>query len=237
MISSAGDLVLVDAGISYKQLKLRMSKVGYDVRDVTDVVMTHSHGDHVSGVRVLQSKGRVTAHGTKQTLAAARPTGAVHEIGVREAFNLKDLTFCATPTIHNASGAVTFSFYEGMSGRVEMLFETGRVTEQMWHNLKRADAVLVEANHDRAMLAGNEKIPEFLMQRIAATHLDNAAAAAVLQRVPERCRVAMCLHRSRDNNDPGLVRKICGRALIDAERDGVRLYLAEQDEPGEVIEL
>jgi phosphoribosyl 1,2-cyclic phosphodiesterase len=242
VVDISGVRILIDAGLSHKQLVMRALRRDIYPRSIQATLLSHGHIDHVRGGRLWLGSNGGPVYGTRPTLVAAAIDGhmGAERIHTRQMIPLSEtVEVQALPCIHNAVEPVTFAVTDhDTEEKLVMIFETGRATDAMLRELETATVLAVESNHDPEMLADNEKIPEFLMQRIRATHLSNGAAAEVIRQIPARCKMVMLLHLSRDNNAPGLACNIARRALAEIGRlRDVRLVIAEQDEPTEVLEI
>ena len=232
--------VLVDCGLNYTQTLRRMRARDLDSAIFEAILITHHHGDHCAGLRLWVEHHGTPCYATAKTCDKVEflsdHPGICVEVGMTDLFDIAGFVVESVPVVHNAEGAVTYMVTERSTGdKLALLYETGRITNQLRAAAAGAHAVLIESNHDRRMLADNEKLPMFLVERIACTHLSNPVAAKYLESLDETVRLVVALHRSRDNNDPELCRKVLGAALT--QRPTVRLVLAEQDEPTEVLEI
>lgn len=242
LVVEAGDQrILIDAGLSHRQLVHRALSRGYSPDTFQSTFLTHQHGDHIQGARLWLGSSGTIIHATQPTLVSAEIADRAHvrRITTRQCVPLSEtVEVQAMPTIHNAVEPVTFAVTDhDTEEKLLLVFETGRVTKQMWAELKTTTVLAIESNHDPEMLADNEKIPEFLMQRIRATHLSNGAAAEVIRKIPSCCKMVLLLHLSQDNNVPELACKIARQALEEIGREDVRLVVASQDEPTEILEV
>lgn len=241
VVELAGIRILIDAGLSHKQLVMRCLRRDIYASTFHATFLSHQHGDHIRGARLWLGNTGGPVYGTAPTLVSAEIAGRMgaERIHTRQCIPLSEtVEVQAIPCVHNAVEPVTFAITDHDTGdKLVMIFETGTITARMWAELQDATVLAVESNHDPEMLADNENLPEFIMQRIRATHLSNGAAAEVIRRIPACCRMVILLHRSQENNAPGLACNIASRALAEIGRQDVRLVLAEQDEPSEVLEV
>lgn len=227
--------ILIDAGISYRQTILRMAKRDLRLADVHAIIVTHGHQDHIRAIDRLTRSLAIPVYGSGPALQACYigPQAPVYELMPRLAVNIGELEVVPIPVIHNAPVPLAFAVRQGIHSMLA-IGETGRVTRELADWIAAGpDALLLEANHDINMLVANQKLPEFIKQRILATHLSNQTTAKVLQSLSPKTRLVVLLHLSQDNNDPNLVRNICEPLMP----SNCRLVIAEQREPTEVFEL
>jgi phosphoribosyl 1,2-cyclic phosphodiesterase len=237
-----GAAVLVDAGLSAKQLEMRLEEAGAAEAELLGVILTHEHGDHTAGLKTFLKKRRVpiyASHGTKDALEAVLATaewrafeaGSLLEIG-----GLKIETF---PVPHDAAEPIGLRVTAG-GVRIGLISDLGFVTRLVVERLKGCAALVLESNYDEAMLRDEEKRPWSVKQRISARHghLSNEAAAKLVEEVagPE-LRDIFLGHISEDCNRPELARKVMEGALQKAGRAGVRIHETSADRVGERVEI
>src|SRR5712692_4476646 len=146
--------ILIDAGLSYKQTLERMKARDIDPWRIQALFLTHEHRDHLQGVHRWLEKHASPVYATQPTIERAgisRLLG-VCPIGARGKAEVGNLLVEAVPTIHNAAQPVTFVVRERNGSSLAMVFETGRVTDELARAAAGAEFLLLEANHDRQML-------------------------------------------------------------------------------------
>jgi len=237
----AGDVrLLFDAGISGKQAELRLASHGRDIRRVDGVLISHDHSDHSRCMGIFQRKFGLPLHVTPKTLDAADRRcrlGRIETVRHFEPAAVLDfgrVTVETIPTPHDGADGVAFVVDDGRH-RLGILTDLGHVFEGLDRLIGTLDAILIESNYDRQMLAEGD-YPEFLKQRIAGPggHLSNTEAAELLSRAAgDRMRWACLGHLSRDNNDPRVAVETHRRVL--GER--FPLHVAGRDGVGEVLEI
>jgi phosphoribosyl 1,2-cyclic phosphodiesterase len=241
-LEHGGQAVLVDAGLSAKQLEMRMESSGAAGAELLGVILTHEHGDHSSGLKTFLRKRKVpvyASHGTKDALEPQLATvewrsfeaGARLEIG---SFGVE--TF---PVPHDAAEPVGLRVTVGKV-RIGLISDLGFVTRLVVERLKGCTALVLESNYDEAMLREEEKRPWSVKQRISARHghLSNGAAAKLVEEVagPE-LRELLLGHISEDCNRPELARGAMEEALRWAGRPGVRIHETLADRVGERVRV
>ena len=227
VFDAGGTRLLVDAGLSYRQLQRRLHEVGLHVRDLTAVVISHEHSDHVQGLEVL------VRHLEGPVLATAGSASALDSsFGVEgtlvdgREIRLGALAVTPVATRHDAAEPVGFVIRHD-DCRVGLATDTGCVGEQLLEAFAGCRAVLLESNHDPDMLRYGS-YPWPLKQRIAADtgHLSNTQAQRALERLCHPgLEVAVGMHLSRENNRPELAGRELARPL---EGSGVRVAVADQ---------
>ncbi len=215
----AGDTrVMVDCGFGPREAVKRLARLGVDVNALDAILVTHEHGDHGRGVAQLASKARCSVwltHGTHAMLEAIDIAPlATKIVEGQQQFAIGDLEITPYTVPHDAREPMQFVFSDGVS-RFGLLTDAGHVTPHMETVLGGCDALALECNHDVARLeAGN--YPIGLKRRILGRygHLDNAAAAALLQKIAgSGLKHVVAAHLSEHNNSPALARAALAGAL------------------------
>lgn len=235
--------ILVDCGLSYKQLRKRFDSIDVNPYDVSACLLTHSHGDHHQSIRQFVKKHGPLIFCTAGTFQgipwlSERPD-LVSILDLRSDIEVDSFRVKAFPCIHDAPGCVSYAISAG-GHKVVTILETGRITAEMAREAVDADAVLIEANHDPQMVADsvNEgKIPQSVGLSILSRHLPNAEAARFLARAPlPKCRLAVLCHLSSDRNTPELALRTVRDALAEAGRE-MEVLVASQDAPTPLVDL
>jgi phosphoribosyl 1,2-cyclic phosphodiesterase len=222
--------VLVDNGFNLKELGRRLSRAGLAFDDIDAVLVTHEHSDHVGGVARVARKAGIPVYCSEGT---ARGSGLGEQgvdwrelvSGVR--FELGALIIDPYEVPHDAAEPLQFVFGDG-DRWLGLLTDAGDATRLIVAALRRADALLIECNHDEQMLRTGP-YPSFLKARIGGPHghLSNAQAAALLQQLDgARLRWVAAAHLSAHNNTPALACAALSGALGCAVAD---IGVADQD--------
>lgn len=220
LISDGGVNILIDAGISMSRIVKGLASVGLAPRDLCGVLITHEHSDHVSGLPML-----VKHHGLRvlaprrlcEILAEAKPAliPALCAVPVGETFRIGELGIRAFRTPHDAGFSVGYRF-EG-SSVFAFATDTGCISDELLDGLRGARTVLIEANHDTAMLRSGP-YPYFLKRRILADtgHLSNTDCGKLARLLADSGTDNIILgHLSRENNSPELALTEVKAALED----------------------
>lgn len=204
LVEGPGGMVLVDCGISRRQVLLRAADLGLDASEAAGLVLTHEHSDHVSGLKVWcrHWQGRVVA--SPGTAAALDLGEAPIECVVPgEAFEVAGLRIRTFPTSHDVAEPMGL-VVESADDRLAYLTDTGVITGEALRAIRGARIVALESNHDPTMLAEGD-YPSYLKARISGPrgHLSNDQAAEALPSiVGAATEYVVAMHLSLNNNLP-----------------------------------
>jgi phosphoribosyl 1,2-cyclic phosphodiesterase len=207
--------VLVDCGFSLRELEMRLLRAGVSPAQLDAVFITHEHADHIGCAVALTARYRVAlwmSRGTHVVLGEPEmPAWRCARDG--EAIRVRDLELTPYTVPHDAREPLQLTCSDG-AARLGILTDAGSVTQHLVRQLQRCDALLLECNHDREMLATSD-YPPSLKARIGSTHghLANDTAAQILALCRHSAlRHVVAAHLSERNNTPALATK----ALADA---------------------
>jgi phosphoribosyl 1,2-cyclic phosphodiesterase len=241
-VRSGGTAILIDAGISLKDLARRLSSIGVGIEELDALVLTHEHGDHVRGAIALCRRRGLRVHAGRTTSGRAglsgalRPEMVVHFTpGVPFEVGCLEVLPFAVP--HDAAETVGFRVSDG-SVRAGLATDLGSLTLEVLEGLSGCDVVVLESNHDEAMLLDGP-YPPFLKRRVNGPngHLSNADAAELIRCVcHDGLRHLALAHLSRTNNKPDLPLE-AARLALGARAPGVQLSLGWQERTGEFIRI
>jgi phosphoribosyl 1,2-cyclic phosphodiesterase len=236
VVESGGTRVLVDAGLSAKEIERRMTRRGMSADTIAAIFLSHEHMDHSSGALVFSARWDAPVYATDGTAAAIGLEGDLFSPFVRivsgREGRVGDLAFRALATPHDAAESVAYAFEDG-AGRLVIASDLGRAEDVFVDFLRGATTVMLEMNHDEDMLRdGPYTWP--LKRRISGGwgHLSNIQSAEAIRRSAgsERRRV-VATHLSRTNNTPELVRAVLEAAI---EKSGWLVPYAVADPLGEL---
>ena len=205
-IGNEKDAVLIDAGISCKQILIRMKERDLNPAKVKAVFVTHEHSDHMRGVRGVSKKMQVPIYLTSKTFNGAyknlRPDypkffvpGEVIEIG--------EFSVHSFNKNHDASEPCSFRVqYKNKS--IGVFTDIGDACDNVTLHLQMCDALFLESNYDEKML-WEGRYPYFLKKRVASNvgHLSNKQTFELLQEYAgENLKCIFLSHLSKENNTP-----------------------------------
>jgi phosphoribosyl 1,2-cyclic phosphodiesterase len=202
--------ILIDAGVSGKQITSSLQEIGVDVKDLDALLVTHEHSDHVRGVGVLARKCKdLDVYATAGTWEGMQKhVGDIDDskrrvFTVEEALTFGDLHIEPFPVSHDANDPVGFCFYNGET-KLALATDLGYASSRVKQAIEGADAFIFEANHDIEMLRMGP-YPWNVKKRILGDkgHLSNDAAGDILSEVLSgNSKDVYLAHLSPDNNMP-----------------------------------
>ncbi|MCI2430090.1 MBL fold metallo-hydrolase [Candidatus Acetothermia bacterium] len=247
LIESEHARVLIDAGLSRRQIVQRLTKIyGTNVR-LDAILVTHEHQDHIAGLARTAKVLAAPIYATEGTLAALEPLlKNIEALDLRacvprRAFEIGDLVIEPFRTSHDAAESCGFfieerSLFAGLNKRVGLATDLGTVTKEVREYLEQCDFVLLESNHDVEMLLQGT-YPEDLKARILSDmgHLsnDDCGKTLVYLAKQKRLRQALLMHLSQNNNRPKLALETARRFLNGA----IEVAVAPRDRMSEVFTL
>ena len=241
LVESGSTAVLIDAGFSGKEISRRLALIDHSVEDLSAILVTHEHGDHVCGVGVLSRRCRLPVYANQGTHRAAGPrVKTLHkrvEFGTGTSFVVGDLTIHPFQVSHDTADPVGFVVSDGDTALCYCT-DTGQVTRLIDYHVRSCRALILEANHDPQMLMdGPYPLP--LKQRVRSKqgHLANGDAARFLAGLGDSSLEYVVLaHLSETNNLPEAVLARVRRELEDVEFS-FEILLASQKDPTGLISL
>jgi len=205
--------VLVDCGFSARELGTRLARVGLDAAAIDAVFITHEHGDHVGCALTLARRHGMPlwmSRGTWRAIGAPdlpdRP-GAIRFARDAESISIGGLELAPYTVPHDAQEPLQLCFSDG-ARKLGVLTDVGSITPYLLERLAGCDALLLECNHDRGLLAAS-RYPASLKRRIGGAygHLSNDTAARILASVGHGgLKHVIAAHLSAENNRPELAR-------------------------------
>ena len=228
LLSDGSTHVLVDAGISMRRIEASLREAGIAMSDITGVLITHEHSDHISGLKMLLKYHHLPVYAPPTVANRMRGMlpdvdGSLNIIEVGTVFELGSLRVRAFHTPHDTDESVGYRF--SGTGSFAIATDIGHVTDEVLDGLTGAETVLIESNHDIDMLSYGP-YPVYLKRRILSDrgHLSNKDCAVLARHLAENGTTRIILgHLSKENNTPETALAE-SRAALDGTR--AELYCA-----------
>lgn len=228
--------ILIDAGLSAKQLCLRLESLGIAPASLSGILLTHEHGDHIGGLKNFLKKHPVPVYATAETAHVVREqdiAGAAWKtFEAGQAFSINHLAIQSFSIQHDAVDPVGF-VVDSRGLRFGMLSDAGFVTSSMIHHLKGLAALFVEANYDDDLLEADTKRPWSIKQRISSRHghLSNVQVEALLREIAHADLFQVVFgHLSSDCNCPKKAISRFASCLAELGHTSTSLHCATQKE-------
>jgi phosphoribosyl 1,2-cyclic phosphodiesterase len=243
LVQGGGTCLLVDAGFSGRDLERRLEQVGCPPESLSAIVITHDHSDHTRGMGVFARRHGTPLYLTGPTReACARLLKGGEEVRPYRAgfpFSVGDLSVEPFITIPDAVDPVAVAVVERRSRlRLGIATDLGRPTAQVRHALKDSDFLILEANHDEALLHQGP-YPWSVKRRIASSHghlSNHAAAQFAVELMHPRLTGVLLAHLSSECNDPELAKSVVEPRLREAGFRGF-VGVALQDRPTPLLDV
>lgn len=208
-IGSENTHILVDAGISNKRIEQGLNEIGLKGSDLSGVVITHEHSDHIKGLGVLARRHGVPIYATRETIEEIScvkslgeyPKELLHPVKPDVDFSVGDLEICPFSIDHDAANPVAYRVKHEKK-QVAVATDMGHFDPYIIDHLKGLDALLLESNHDVNMLETGP-YPYYLKRRILGDHghLSNENAGRLLNYVlHDHMKHILLGHLSKENN-------------------------------------
>ena len=241
LLSCGETHLLIDAGISCLRLRRSLAELGLTLEDLSALLITHAHNDHIAGLATLVKRVSLPILCTPETgrqicYRVAGVASMLRPIQPGGTTQVADCRITSIPTSHDIPGSTGFRLdWAGRS--VGYLTDTGIIPQQA-QALLGADLLVLEANHDvETLLSG--PYPYYLKERVLGRwgHLSNEAAAQFAAQAA-RCGTGdiILAHLSKENNTPQMAWNTVSAALSAAGYTG-RLTVAPRDTMGEIHRL
>ena len=219
-IGTANTKILIDVGVSGKRIQEALTSFHMEGNHIDGIFITHEHADHVKGAGIISRRFHVPIYATEDTwLAMEEGIGKIAPSNKKfvyagEDCKINDLCVRPFSIPHDAADPVGYTVFSG-DKKISVATDIGHVTKELEEHLMDSQVILIEANHDEAMVRNGE-YPRYLKERILGEngHLSNHTAGDLLGRVmSERLKHIYLGHLSDDNNYPTLALRTVAEAL------------------------
>lgn len=207
-IENKGEAVLIDAGVSRKQIIERMQNLNLDIEKVKGIFISHEHTDHTRGAEVLSKLYKIPVYFTKKTYDASRVTikeELLNFFEINTPVSFDELLILPFPKKHDAVDPCSFIVKAG-NKNIGVVTDVGSQCENIISHIPQCDALFLETNYDDEMLK-DSSYPYFLKKRIDSEfgHLSNKDACnIILDHSSERLTHLFLSHLSANSNCPRL---------------------------------
>ncbi|MCX5769925.1 MAG: MBL fold metallo-hydrolase [Candidatus Hydrogenedentes bacterium] len=238
-IAGPSSKILIDDGLSLRQVHARLAEIGESLDGLRAVFVTHEHNDHVTGIGPLARKCNVPVFVTQRTYErfpqAVGPLPHVHFFESGDAVDVDGMTLTSFNVSHDAVDPIGFAV-ECDGVKLGVASDLGHVSSLVRMRLKGSNGLILESNYcPRMLLAGS--YPPVLQQRIRGRtgHLSNPDCNSLLASLlHDRLRVVVLAHLSDENNRVELALSLAAGVLGDHP---AQLHVAHRHRPTPMFEL
>ena len=236
-IETENTKILVDAGISMRQIKLRLEQLGVELPEIDAVIITHEHSDHTHAIKRLN----IPTYVVSATIDLWKDkVNKLIEFESDTAFAIKDLFITPFSVPHDAVDPVGFTIEASNNCKVGVVTDIGKATPLVIERLKSTNVLLLESNHDTDIL-NYSHYPWDLKQRIKGNlgHLSNTQASELLQDLIHRgLKHVILAHLSQVNNTPDAALESARNVLIrNGAESEIGISVAPRKTIGEVVQI
>jgi phosphoribosyl 1,2-cyclic phosphodiesterase len=217
LVERGSTCLMLDCGFGLRDTISRLQSLQRSPADISGILITHEHGDHIGGAYRFARKFGIPLWLTHGTWAASRESDQGLDLRIIDAhqpLSIGDLDVQPFPVPHDAREPVQYVF-SGGGRRLGVLTDVGMVTSHVCAMLTACDGLVLEFNHDAGMLE-KSSYPASLKRRIAGRygHLENGAAIELLRQIDcSRLQHLVAAHLSERNNSPETVRQRFAESL------------------------
>lgn len=240
-IETSHTKLLIDAGISYKQMKDKLSQFNKDITTIDAILLTHEHSDHTKGLPTLIKYTNAPLYTVEETFLHLYekttydlPYTCFKKINAHQKFLINDITIEAIPVSHDAVSTVGFKLINDSKTLVYMT-DVGYLPKEDYPKIKNADGYIFESNYDVSLLFSSSR-PYYLKKRIDSVkgHLSNADASYHLsQLIGDKTKAIILAHPSLECNTENHAKETLEEVLkaYEFSLDAFSIYIAKQFEP------
>lgn len=240
LIDTKKTKILIDLGVTKSYLEEKLKEIKVDPYEISAILITHTHVDHVQGLKVFLKKYHPKLYVNKVILSILNETLDNFDYELYETPNIviEDINITVIKTSHDAKGSVGF-ILENNDKTVVYITDTGYINEKYFDKLKNHSMYIIESNHDTQMLL-NGTYPYYLKRRILGDkgHLSNKDTAFYLSKfIGNNTNTIILAHLSDDNNTYDLALNET-KKIIDKRKSNVKkIIVAEQKKRTDFIEV
>lgn len=232
--------ILIDAGISAKQISERLAIIGKNPEDIKGVFITHEHVDHIRGADVFARQFNIPIYATKKTITHSKicsDESFLNSIKNNETLKIAGLQIEANSKSHKAADPIFFNVC--LNKRVSVITDLGYCCKNVARDVSVSDAIFFESNHDIKMLEEGP-YPYFLKKWVRGDegHLSNTqAGVCILEHGSKKLKNIILSHISRTNNTSELALATF-RSLMKERKDcQVKVSVSNPQRPTNLIRI
>ena len=238
-VASSSTNILIDLGTTSLYVEKQLKSANIDPKLIEAIVLTHTHIDHVNGIRVFMKKYHPTLYLTEKMYKELNKEFEIEKYKIIDGdFNINDIHFRVFKTSHDAPDSNGYVI-ENNNRSIVYITDTGYINQKNHTLLKNRNLYIMESNHDIKMLMDG-KYPYHLKQRILGDkgHLSNKDSAFYLSKfIGKDTKTIVLIHLSHDNNNPDIALDTLKEELKNNNIDFSNILISSQTERTDVIEV
>ena len=238
-IASNNTKILIDVGMTCSYIVNKLKSINVMPEEIDAILITHTHSDHIAGLKVFLKKYKTTVFLTKKMYEDIKDKINISSfVIIEDDFEVNDLHITLIKTSHDANDSLGY-VVENNGKTAVYLTDTGYINQKNYNKLKNKNVYIMESNHDVEMLMSGS-YPYHLKQRILGDygHLSNHDSAIYLTKfIGNDTRHIFLAHLSEENNTPTLALSTLKEMLEEKNIDFTSISIAGQKERTEVIEI
>lgn len=238
-VSSSTTKLLIDLGTTSLHVEKKLREINVEPKEITGILISHTHSDHVNGLRVFVKKYNTTLFLTKKMLEDINKIFHVDNyVLIDEEFTIGDIKISTIKTSHDASDSNGYILNNDDSS-VVYITDTGYINQKHHKKLYNKNVYVFESNYDVEKLM-NSKYPYYLKQRIISDkgHLSNHDSAYYLSKfIGKDTKAVILAHLSHENNDPDIALKTLKDKLEEENISFNNIMISTQEQRTDLIEV
>lgn len=239
-VESNENAILIDAGISAKQIVERLSLINRNPEKIKGIFVTHEHSDHIKGIDVFARQFQIPIFANKKTAESCflcSDDSLIQKIKNTEIIKISNLEIQSFSKFHKASDPISFSITNDK--KISIITDAGFACKNIIENISDSDFLCLESNHDVKMLESGP-YPFFLKQWIKSNigHLSNTQAGLlVLEHASPKLKKIILSHLSQTNNTPKLALQTFNSLIKERLDIFPEVHISSRENPTELFKI
>jgi len=234
--------ILIDAGLSMKQILKKMDEKLLNPGNLKGVFITHEHSDHIKGADVIARHLNIPIYATKKTISNSSlifSKAKINEILCDDEISIGKMKITAFPKFHSAAEPVSYLVKGSNKKTAGIITDIGHSCKRVSEAISDSDFLFLESNHDVEMLEKGPYLPwhkKWILSNEG--HLSNLQASlSVLAYAKQNLNGVVLSHLSKVNNTPALALKTFKNILKERSNFNPSLHVSVREVPTQVFEL
>lgn len=240
LVQTKGTKILIDLGVTKSYIEEKLEELNVDPKEIKAILITHTHVDHIQGLKVFLKKYHPIIYVNKTLLSLLHEYVDDFDYVLYDSNNvlIDDINVNIIKTSHDAKGSVGFVL-ENNNKSLVYITDTGYINKKYYDVLKNRSMYIFESNHDVEMLM-NGRYPYHIKHRIVGDkgHLSNVDSAYYLSEfVGDNTKTIVLAHLSDDNNTYDKALDTLKTALKSKNKNVKNVLIAKQKQRTELMEV